>query len=217
MNRSIPLHSAVVLCALSLTASGARAAEVIQLGGGWEAIVQDRSVLDLVVDFVSLEQNILVIEKFANFTAIEQFTGKPMPLNITFRQVESDAQTVSRIVITDEAVFNNTGLTWSGFDMMLFGGNAMFNAELSSDFSHEPFTTMSFSDDLRRVSFGGGTIEDGGFWFPGVLSGGLVIDADLSATAPNIFTFKELPLVPAPAGLSLLLLGTLTAGRRRRR
>jgi len=214
MKRSTSLLLAGVLCTLS---APARAADVIQLGGGWEAIVQDRSVLDLAVDFVSISQNLLVIQKFANFTAIEEFTGRPHTLNITFRQVASDAETVSRIVITDETVLNNTGMAWNGFDMILYGGGATFNADLSATFSIDPFTTMTFADDLRRVSFGGGTIEDGGFWFPGVASGGLVIDADLSGMAPNAFVFKELPVVPAPPVVALLLTVLAQPHRRRRR
>ncbi|MBX3374750.1 MAG: hypothetical protein KF817_13035 [Phycisphaeraceae bacterium] len=208
---------AVAALAGAALAGAAPAAVVIPLAGGWEAIVNDPNVLDVAVDFASIQDDILVIEKFAQFVDIDPFTGRPAPLNITFRQTAADAQTVSRIVITDEAVFNSTGQAWNGFDMILMGARAHWNPLASADFSYEPFTSMVFSEDLKTVSFSGGSIADGGFWFPGVVAGGLVIDVDLSGAAPAIFVLKEIPTVPASGSLPLLGVAALLAVRRRRR
>lgn len=207
-----------IACMGALVLSQAALADLtIDLGGGWEATVSNPDVVDLVTDYVSLDDDILVIEKFAIFQEIDPFTGQPVPINIAFNQIASDANTVSQIVITDELVFNDTGLDWTGFRNVLALGGATFNVADSADFSIDPFTTTSYSDDLTEVMYGGGVLAAGENWTPGLQSGGLVIDVDLSGDAPAKFILKEIAVtIPAPAALAVLGLGLATTRRRRR-
>ncbi|MBL8765093.1 MAG: hypothetical protein JNM07_12575 [Phycisphaerae bacterium] len=196
-------------------------ASVKDLGGGWEVQSGNDELLDAVTDFVSLSANVLVIEKFAEFYGLDDSTDLPYPLDLTFRQNAPDAQTVTRIVITDEVVFNNSSLTWTAFSMKLLGASggpstvATFNQAQSASFSFEPFTSRAYSAGSTRVDFTGGTIAGGAFWTPGLRAGGLVIQADLSDRLPAEFTLRELP-VPGPGATALLALAGLIGSRRRR-
>ena len=205
----------VAVGALTLTPA-AMADLIINLGGGWQATIFNEDNVDLAVDFVSIEDDILVIQKFANFTTIDPFSGQPDPVRIAFNQIDSDANTVSRIVITDELIFNNTGLLWDQYQNVLLGGNVEWNQAESAGFSIDPFTTRSYNDDSTIVTFEGGPgIEDGAAWTPGLDAGGLVIDIDLSGEEAVKFVLKEIP-TPGPGALALLGVAGLL-GRRRRR
>ena len=200
-------------CAMAL-APAALAGIVIDLGGGWQATTFDEDAVDLAVEFVSIEEDILVLRKFASFDKIDPFTGQPAPLHIAFNQIDDDDLTVSRIVITDELVFNNTSLDWTSYRNILLGGNVAWNQAESADFSIDPFAMRSYSDDSGIVTFFGGVVRDGEEWTPGLDSGGLQIDVDLSGDERVKFVLKESPL-PAPGAIALL--GIAALGRRRRR
>ena len=206
------------LCVLAGTALclsvSAQGDVIIDLGGGWEATIFNEQV-DLVVDFFDFDKDIIVLQKFANFIEIDKKTGLPAPLSIAFAQIAPDDETVSHIVLTDAFIFNNTGVNWSTFREMLLGGHVAFDPEASGDFSIDPFTTMTFIDDNTEVIFGGGTVLDGTIWTPGVDSGALVINVDLSRDDPVKFVLKELP-IPAPGVTALVACGLLVPRRRRR-
>jgi len=194
--------------ALALSAGTASADITFDLGGGWEATIFDKANVDLEVDFVDLRENVLVLEKFAKFVDLS-------PQDIVFTQNEDDANTVSRIVLTEEFIFNNTEFDWDFFTMELLGGVATFDPDASADFSIDPFDTMTFGDGDTSVVFSGGVIESDGHWNPGFESGGLVINVDLSGEEPATFTLREIP-VPAPGAFALLAGAGLVARRRRR-
>lgn len=192
------------------------------LGGGWQVVIPDAiaNQIDIVSDgFVTINGvRTLVIEKFAEFRTIDPETGLFQGLPVQFRQVGADADTATRIIITDEALYNNTGAAWGGFRMQLIdGGQVGFNpvATFNSNFSYGPFTTISYSAGNTQVEFGGGTVASGAIWYPGLGSGGLVIDVNLAAENNVIFTLKETPL-PTPGAAALLGLGGLALNRRRR-
>lgn len=193
--------------------SAALGGMTLSLGGGWEAELLDDG-LDLFTDYVSVPEDLLVIEKFATATEVDDITGTPNPLRILFRQVASDADTVSRIAITDETIINLTGLDWDGFRIGLLG-DATFDPAASDDFSLDAFGTMDFTDDLKEAHFSDGLVADGDIWTPGFDSGALWIDVDLSGDAPASFILKELATVPAPGALALF--GLALVGSRRRR
>ena len=207
---AVCVFSGAALC----VAVPAQAQIIIDLGGGWEAKIFNADV-DLTVDFFDFEKDILVLEKFANFTEIDKKTGLPAPLSIAFTQIAPDDETVSHILLTDAFIFNNTGVNWSVFRETLLGDNVAFDPDESSDFSIDPFTEMDFIDNNTEVIFSGGTVFDGTIWTPGVASGALVINVDLSGDDPVKFVLKELP-VPAPGALVLLAGGMLVSRRRRR-
>lgn len=196
-------------------APAANAVLVLNLGGGWQATITDDINVDLDVEFVSLPDNMLVIEKFAKFITVDPFTGMPAPVHIVFNQIAPDAETVSRIVITQETIANNTGLDWIAYEQELLGGVATFNQAESASFSINPFTTTAYDSSFQTVTFSGGVVAAGSVWTPGADAGGLVIDIDLSGDAPAKFVLKELPLVPGPAGLAALGLLGLARARRR--
>lgn len=201
-------------CALML-APAAMADLVIDLGGGWQATIFNEDNVDLAVDFVSIEEDILVIQKFANFTTIDPFSGQPDPVRIAFNQIADDDMTVSRIVLTDELIFNNTGLDWTSYQEILLGGNVAWNQDASADFSIDPFTTRDYNDDSTIVTFAGGVVGDKTSWTPGIESGGLLMDIDLSGEEAVKFVLKEVPL-PGPGALALLGIAGMAGGRRRR-
>jgi hypothetical protein len=188
---------------------------VIPLDGGWQATVLDDAIADLSVDH--LGDDLLVLEKFADFWEIDDVTGLPVPIRILFEQVAPDEETVSRIAITDEIILNHTGMHWVDFHFELLGPQVAWNAEDSSGFSYEPFTTMQFTDDLHGVDFFGGPgVPPGGCWTPGAASGALFLDVNLSGDEPVCFILKEFPTIPAPGGMALLGLAGVVGARRRR-
>jgi len=198
--------------ALPLVAS----AQVVKdLGKGWEVTIFQPTMVDVFVD--PSGPGTLVIEKIAEFAEIDPFTGAPEPVLLTFRQNQPDAQTVDQIVITSAVITNSTGLDWISFTEALLPGQlAQFNPGLSNDFSIDPFTNREYLDGDTDVIFSGGTVASGTTWSPGVASGGLVIDVDLSGSAPVVFTLKEIPQIPAPGALALLAISGVLAARRRR-
>ncbi len=206
------------LCVLTGTAFGlsvrAQGDVIIDLGGGWEATIFNDNV-DLVVDFFDFEQDILVLQKLVEFTVIDEETGLPAPISIAFRQIAPDEETVSHILLTDAFLFNNTGVGWSSFREILLGSDVAFDPEASDDFSIDPFTEMTIVNDDTEVVFSGGTVLDGMIWTPGLESGALVINVDLSGDDAVKFVLKELP-IPAPGAIALLACSMLIPRRRRR-
>ena len=204
----------VAACVLG-TCSAVQGDLVIPLDGGWQATILDDAIADLSVDY--LGDDLLVLEKFADFWEIDDITGLPVPIRILFEQVEPDLDTVSRIAITDEIIVNSTGLHWWDFHMVLLSPLATWNPTDSADFSYEPFTNIAFSYDLSSVHFDGGPgIPPDGIWMPGATSGALFIDIDLSGEEYVCFVLKEFPTVPAPGLLTALGLAGLICARRRR-
>ena len=207
-----------IVCGLAIGVAGATAAadrtfELVDVitgeSSGWEVTIFDEEFVDIVVDAVSLDGGVVVIEKFAEFTAL----GSVL---IDFRQIADDADTVSRIVITDERVINNTGSDWNEFAFRLLGSDAAaFNADQSASFDISPFTTRTYADGNRELTLGGGILGDGATWTPGLADGGLVIDVDLGGADPVAFTLEE-NAIPTPGVLAIAGLGGLLAARRRR-
>ncbi len=194
----------------------ALAGNSFMLDGGWQATILDGGDVDLAVDYWDPGAGLLVLEKYANFYEIDDVTGTPSPVRILFEQIEPDALTASTIAITDELVLNNTGMDWTDFHMALLGTNAIWDGDASAGFSHDPFANMTFSTDFSTVNFDGGTVFAGDSWTPGIDSGALFIDIDLSGNEYVSFVLKEFPTIPAPgAAVLLCLAGLLTAPRRR--
>ncbi len=208
------IDSRLVALGVCAGVAGSAAAEIIDLGGGWQAELFTDNV-----ELISLGviDGALTIEKIATFTEIDEFTGEPKPINITFTQIESDDNTASKIVIQSEELTNNTGLDWIDFEFILVdGGNATWNQDEMAGLDILPFTDSEFLQDDTIFRTFGGTVADGDTWFPGAAAGAFVIDTDLSGDAPLIFSLKEAPSVPAPGAIGLLIAGGLVAGRRRR-
>ncbi|MFN0011127.1 MAG: hypothetical protein ACKVS8_05720 [Phycisphaerales bacterium] len=203
--------------ALLLSLAGSAWAQQVtrNIGNGWTVTTPNVDVLDIYRD-TTVSGGIPVLEKFATFVDFS-------PLDLIFTQIAPNAETATRIIITDEYVFNNTGLAWDSFFLSLvndLNGLAVFNEALS-DPSLAPFTDGHLSPDHKTVEAFDGTVPHFSFWTPGVASGAFVIDIALSQIdSPEFrtsFTLRETPgVVPAPAPAALAIAGGLLASRRRR-
>lgn len=206
----------VVGAGLAASASG----EIIELIGpdgtpsGWQAEIFTDNV-ELVVN--SVDGGVMHLEKIATFTEIDEFTGQPKPINITFSQIDSDDNTVTQFVIDQETITNMTGQDWVDFESILVdSGDATWDPEAMADLDISPFTGSAFLQSNTIFHTFDGTVADGTVWTPGAAQGDFVINIDLSDDNPKVFSLKESPSVPAPGALALLGLGGVIAGRRRR-
>jgi len=136
------------------------------------------------------------------------------PLVIDFQPIAG--QTQKNLVISDEAVRNNSGTDWTGFQMILssatassfgFGTTDGSNPGAAGGFRIDPFTTASFSSGTSVLTLGGGTVAAGTTWFPGA---GSTTGLTLNVTGTSAFELKEIPItggtgpgpsVPLPAGV----------------
>jgi len=201
---SVFIVGAGIAAAIPMTAS----AQVVKdLGKGWEVTIFQPNMVDVFVD--PSGPGSLVIEKIAEFSSV-------MPIELMFTQNQPDAQTVSQIVLTSAVITNSTGQGWVSFTETVTPGVAQFNEGLSGDYSISPFTSREYFNGDTEVVFSGGTVGAGEIWSPGLAAGGLVIDIDLSGSAPAVFTLAELPTVPGPGSIAVLALGGLVGARRRR-
>ncbi len=202
-------------------------AEVIPLGGGWQADVVDPAGVSIVVDLV--HPDFLAIQISKDFTDPPGVGGVFPPQLIDFQQIDDDADTVPRIVIVDESISNLTGVDWTAYHWAILNGtDAWLDVPLSQDFAVDPFTHKEFSDpweifvDPNKATdllADEGIVYDNQSFFPGAAPGDgeLVIDVDLSVIDPVSFTFKQFA-IPEPGTLCLLALGVGGwAGTRRRR
>jgi hypothetical protein len=231
---------AVLVGAASLAVAGPSAeAGTVQLGNsGWSAS-WDASwdpYVGVNVDFQSSDT--VFIEKFVNYTSAQLNAGFINGVDIVFQQTSANA--VQFIVLNDEQLVNNTGVSWIGFQMLVdpvFGGGVKFDTgktDISppgSGFSIDPFTQHTWSNGDATLDVSGGVIPSGppvpgpgtsNVWFPGARSGGLAIIANPSQVGTAAFRLKETPIIPLPmaawSGLSGLAgLALLAAGKRIRR
>lgn len=213
----LSIGHAVAPAALLLALAGSALGEQVtrNIGNGWTVTTPNVDVIDVYRD-ATVGGNVPVLEKFATFSDFS-------PLDLIFTQIAPNAATSTRIIITDEYVFNNTGLPWSSFTLALLDGpqgSATFN-EAQTNPNINPFTTGTLSPDLKLATAFGGSVPQFTFWTPGVNSGAFVIDVQLSqidnAEFRTSFTLRETPgFIPAPGAATLALMGGAFASRRRR-
>jgi len=242
INRRFVLATVAGILAFSV-ASSTQAAIVTQALGnsGWSARFDNNEIaLTLLnIDVTSNSANV-VIEKVAQFSSGPNDFGFIDPAEITF--IQNMAEATDNIVIDREHVFNNTGVTWTGFRFIIedpmsgVGGGARFDQVASASFDVSPFTNKQFlSSDVQEELFasGGGSIPSGAEWTPGFGDdgdgGSLVINANPfdNGTARRTFVLKEQPtpgenVIPLPAaawtGLSGLIgLGVMSSIKALRR
>jgi hypothetical protein len=176
----------------------------------------------------------VVIEKVAQFTEGPNEFGFIDPLELSF--IQNNALATPQIVIDREVVYNDTGLDWTSFRMIIedpmknIAGGAVFDQAASASFDVSPFTSKQFISTAteEELLIAGGVLSDGEVWTPGADEGALVINAHpfTAGSVHRSFVFKEQPqggeAIPLPAaafsGLSSLLgLGTLGAAKKLRR
>lgn len=204
-----------ILCSvgalMAFAGSSLATPELRDLGHGWQVLIPDPDVIDIVVDEAASNSQQLVLEKFATFLNVSA-------LDLVFSQTSLGA--APRILITDEYIGNQSGQSWVAFTNALINqanGTATFNQPASAGLSITPFTTTAYNFDSTSVTYSGGTIPHMGFWFPGVTSGALVIDTQNNGRQFMEFTLREVPLVPTPGAtvLGVAAIGMLATRRRR--
>lgn len=206
------IRSAIAIAVASMASAATAGPVTIQLidpssgvHSGWQVTVPDEDMVDVVTDAVSFKMNLILIEKAAEFINLN-------PVDLVFQQVQPDVGTVSSIWINDEIIVNSSGADWPSF-VMSVTGPAVFDPVGSAMFSINPYTISSFTSGNTVFTVSGGTVFDSAIWTPGMASGVLKIDVNLSDPNPVTFTLRE-QAIPTPGALALLALGGVVALRR---
>jgi hypothetical protein len=208
-------------------------AGVVDLGAGWQASWDDS--LNGLVDIpseVGGGGDTLFIQKWAKFNqGPDPDTGLIPPILIEFQQTDPAAAT--HIVIDDEIITNNTGVTWTDFHMRLVdpSGGTVFDPVATAG-SHgtgpigwtiDPFTLAVFTGTQRLDIWGGAVshVSPGNIWYPGngAYNGQLWINVTPQPDNSASFVLVERPTttgIPEPVSLALLGIGGVALlGRRR--
>jgi len=223
------LFVAAVLSVVSALTPCAQAVVVPLDNSGWSMIITDtgQGVSMPIVESSNAKE--VVIQLGKTFTRPPEF-GLFEPIIIEFEKTSADAS--SNIVIRDEYIINDTASFWFDFHMYLMvdavrpqaGFNPCFvpDGDQLEDvfYSHNlgynamPVQLHFFDADGYGVPFE--PPGDDVFW-PGLVSGRIVIATDPGMQVGARFGLKEIPTIPEPASFVLLAVGSIiTAGRKRR-
>ncbi len=222
---------ALFLCTIGLCAWTAQAVSIATFSFpdvGWKVMGPATANLDVKEDGAGVGTD---GQKWVAFEITKDFRQGPDPLTgivpsivMSFVQTASDADTATRIFVTDEAINDMTGFDWCGYKWFVTGAAASFNEQLTNVNGANGFNVDPFEDadwiGTQQLSAYTGTVPSGGLFEPGFGIGDLVIDVSpqLAAARPISFMFKQLPLVdtaPEPATVLLVLAGSAMLRRRR--
>ena len=142
---------------------------------------------------------------FANseLTLTESFTVLPPPAG---DQVVMSGETDSDPTFTmQKNITNTTGITWTGYDLVLLGNSTFVNGTASST----KFNTHSFSADFKTLHF---------YAPQSVLNTeSVTLQVDINVPTTGLFDFTMAQhAIPEPATIMLIGLGALGMLRRRR-
>jgi len=207
----------VATAALMLCAGRAAAGLVVLGNSGWTASWAPALDPFLEIHLDGEAADTVIVEKTAEFTGAP--AGGIFPsLDVVFTQTSAVA--AHNIIITDEIIVNHTGSPWSDFHMDILGNpptnvNVAFDPAASAGFSIAPFTASNFASSNTVFNVFGGTVPNGGIWFPGVAAGQLAIHVN-TLSLNQTFTLRETP-TPAPGAIALLAMSAIFGAPRRRR
>ncbi len=220
---SAALLALSLACAVMALMTTPAAAAVVSLGGGWQASWDPSWDAMVHLQTVSLDGDVLIISKTAEFTQ-PPVNGIFPPIPITFMQISDVA--AKYIVIENEAILNDTGVDWTDFHIDLLGGNAVFDSGLTArsggpdpiGWDIAPFAKAAFTATLKRLDIWDGVVQAGQVWWPGggPTGGQLWLQVFPDSEVHALFTLKEAP-TPEPATLCLLALGSASLLIRRGR
>lgn len=184
------------------------------LDSGWDAII-DENTTGILIDEFDPCCHAIQIEIFKNFTSFTQ------PNVIAFQQRLPDALAAWQVRINDETIRNYTGYDWTAYHWEVTG-DAKINRSVTvgSNFSIAPFTSASWGnwvgDYADSLDVSGGIVPDGGIYRPGLTSGLLAIDMDMTTCPTASFSLIQYP-IPEPATLCLLASGGVLLLRRKKK
>lgn len=215
------LNSFLILAvaAAMLTSASTAGAAIHQLGdSGWSAAVDDEWEISFSIDGYTDKAVIIEIQK--------RFVGEPdefglMPaMYVEF--VKDSVEALEQIIITAEYVINNTTENWTDFHIELAvgpdpkagfcpncipSGDQFATVELSSSNGYDGLPT--------RIDFYDGLVVNGpvseDVFKPGYASGAMVIITNPELEVGERILLRELPTIPEPATMLVLLAGLAMA------
>ena len=217
-------------CLVLLTPVASIAAPIQFVGKGWK--IEMPSWVDgpgagifLDPSDASAGPGMLIIQVSKIFRGSPGFGGTMPVVTLSFTQITgvSDADTATTIVINNETVKNETTVDWMGFDFGLTSdGFGSFDRAHDFTDAADGFSTGTYYDvsgGSEGYALTDGLVRSGDTFYPGSLSGELVVDVDLKdPSGPTAyFTISETPTIPEPGVAILLGLGGLVMIVRRRR
>jgi hypothetical protein len=201
---------------------------------GWGFVVRSELLLGGTVSspFVfAVDDDSVTIEIDKTFSVSPTKFGIFQPIIIEFQKLSDNA--VSKIVINDEHVVNDTGVVWTDYHMFIMNGDIL-NPRAGFDPQYLPSTDQF--EEVGYQRFGEGYNElpillnfvdtDGegvntspagdDVFQPGYDSGQIVIETSPEMEVGQRFGLKQVPTVPEPATVLLLTggMGALIAFKR---
>ncbi len=228
-------NSKIILsCLISIMLSASALAVFQPLGSsGWDFVVRSNQLEGGQVSWpyvygVTSDAVIIQIDKTFN----RPFSlGFNYPIIIEFEKRSANA--VSKIVIHDERVINQTGSQWSDYHMFLIVDACTPEAGFNPNFLPDGDQLENVSYDLYGYGYGNLPIQlnfsdadasgvpfspPGENWFqPAYYGGQIVIETNPQMPVGGHFGLKEIPTIPEPATFALLGLGALSLLRRKRK
>jgi hypothetical protein len=218
------------LCILFLTLgipAFATPIDPVDLGNGWTATYDD-----------AISMNLVGITKFQpGYCEIDKiFVGSFTPITITFTRTGSSNNSPNTIVIRDEYVENQTGVTWTDYHISLESDNN--NTLVAFDASQGVPNALNYNEDSvafdpvtfdnyaglktgpttrgpLAINFYGGALASGSAFqiSPDGIGPKMTIKIDPSC---NTFTLSQVP-TPEPATLIFLVVGLVGMNKLRSR